>query len=116
MAKYLVLRRTKLDRVYLPGELVDTDEIPVDQANTLMRRDYLIIVPDDYSSGAVSEPPSVTSADDTVEATPPASADSPDTEAESNEDEAEAVEAEPEEELEEPEPTVAPRPRATRRK
>lgn len=52
MASYLILKRIKEDRVYLPNEvLVDPPNV-----GTLIKRGYLIPVPDDYI-GAVSAPP-----------------------------------------------------------
>jgi hypothetical protein len=52
MATYLVLKRTMLDWVALPGELLID---PVDQG-ILMARGFITPVPDNYP-GAVSSPP-----------------------------------------------------------
>ena len=53
MTTYLVVRRIQEDRSYLPGETVRDPEF---DAEILMQRGYLVIVPDDYRGTSSREP------------------------------------------------------------
>lgn len=54
MTTYLVIKRMKEDRLFMPGETV----VDIDRADRLVQRGYLIVVPDDYEqkkAGAQAE-------------------------------------------------------------